>query len=464
VPADDRPRDDEAEKVDLDRRGFFRAFGREALQNAATVAGAVDALRRGTAAATSELLGLGLATPSSSAARLEEARLARIGALGAAPGEAAGGFRSPYRLEEDAIVVLDQRRLPEIVEVRAVNAPEVARLFADRIVNGGPLLAQLAAYGLAYSAERQRRAKPYARNALLRGAANALRNGRPSSVGIGWALDRLTARWESVGELSPGEVVADALRAEADAIASGLTVDLARLGRLAAERLPAPEGRELHVLVHGPVGALSAGMVGAGLSVIQALVADGRGVHVYIPVGGLARSGERVTAWELARGDVPSTVVPDAALGSLVEEVAIDAVLVAPERVAADGSVLAAAGTYPLALLAARQGIPFYVCTHSALVDLQAGSAERVPADAHTGAELRIVGSLPVKPDPVVLRATDVTPADLVRRFLTEEGLVGAPFPSGLAAAVAAGAARRPSLPEPPADRGQRREPTPVEA
>lgn len=459
---DDHANEEAAEPVDLARRGFFRAFGREALQSAAGVAGAVEALRRGTAAATGELLGIGLGDPAASAARLEESQLARAGALGAAPGEAAAGFRSPYRLEADAIVVLDQRRLPELVERRAANAPEVAQLFRERVVNGSLLLAQLAAYGLALSADRQRGTKPYARNALLRGAANALRNGRPSARGIGWALDRLVARWGSVGELSPGDVVADALRAEADAIATELTIDLARLGRLGAERLPADDGRPLRLVVHGAAGALSAGMVGTGLSVVQALVAGGGELQLFVPVGGPARPGQRVTAWELARAGVAHTVVPDAALGALFEEGAPDAVLVTPDRIAADGSLLAPAGGYALALLAARHGLPFYACAHTALVDLDPGA--RLPADAHTGAELRLAGA-PATPavEPAALRASDVTPADLVTGFLTEEGLVEAPFGEQLARAVASSASRRPPLPPPPPHRG-RAEPAAVEA
>lgn len=433
--------------TDLARRGFFRAFGREALQTAAQLAGAASALRRGTTAATTELLGLGLGDPAASAARYEDARLAAAGLLGTAPGEASGGARSPFRLQDEVLIVLDQRRLPaEISELRASSAPEVADLMRRRAVNGGPLLAQLAAYGLAASADRQRGTKPYSRSALLRGAANALRSARPSAPAVGWALDRSLARWGSVGDLADGDVIADALRGEADALTSGLTMDHARLGRLAAERLPQPDDRPLALVVLGPAGSLMNGMVGSGLGIVQALVASGRAVHVWVPAGGPALIGARLTAWELRTAGVPHTVLPDSAIGHLFAEERVDAVLVAPESVAANGDVRATAGSYAAGLLAARHGVPLYVSGHTANVELRAASGQALRADEHGAEELQVIGGPLGEGYPAAL---DLLPAELITALATEEGVTPIDE-AAIRAAVESSAGRRVPLPATP--------------
>jgi methylthioribose-1-phosphate isomerase len=432
--------------TDLARRGFFKAFGREALQTAAQLAGAASALRRGTTAATTELLGLGLGDPAASAARYEDARLAAAGLLGTAPGEVAGGARSPFRLEDDVLIVLDQRRLPAAIsELRASTAPEVADLIRRRVVNGGPLLAQLAAYGLAASADRQRTTKPYSRSALLRGAANALRSARPSAPALGWALDRSIARWGSVGDLADGDVIADALRAEADALASSLTMDHARLGRLAAEALPRPEDRALELVVLGPAGSLMNGMVGSGLGIVQALVAAGRAVHVWVPAGGPALIGARLTAWELRTAGVPHTVLPDSAIGHLFAEERVDAVLVAPESVAANGDTRAGAGSYAAALLGARHDVPLYVSGHTANVDLQAASGQALRGDANSAEELEVIGVSLGDGYPAAL---DLVPAELITALATEEGVIPAEE-EAIRAAIESSAGRRVPLPAP---------------
>jgi methylthioribose-1-phosphate isomerase len=448
--------------ADPGRRGFFRAFGREALHTAASVAGAADALRRGTTAAGVEILGLGLGTPGA----LDRLR----GAVGSpdesgapvapsvisgqrevargAPGEIPTGFHSPYRLEGDALLVLDQRELPhEVGEIRCADGYEVAAAIRDHAVEGGALLGQLAAYGMALTARAWQAATVEDRDGRLRVAAAALRNARAAPAILEWAVDRMEVRWESLGRAASGEAIADALRAEADAIATEATLDHARLGRIGAEALRRPVGTPtLSVLMLGSVGALAGGNVGTALAVVNGLVADGDEVTVWLAETRPALLGARLTAWELSQAGISYTVVPDAAAATLLQSGRVDVVLVGADRIAANGDTLGTIGTYPLAVLASRHGVRFYVCATTPAVDLLCTDGATLPAEDRPGGETASVGGATVIPPGahVYSPAVDVTPAELVTGFITEQGVLGRPFADRLAAAVDASRRGRP--------------------
>ncbi len=176
----------DASGADLERRNFFRTFSREAFQTAATVVGAASAVRKGSTAAAVELLGLGV-DPEAGAGRLAAVMV----------NDSIGG-RSPYRIDGDRILVLDQRRLPgEIVEAVCISGAEVAGLIRDGAVGPGPVLGPLAAYAMALTADRNVASRPFVRSATLRGTANALRNARPDSAALDMALTRVAAAWEA---------------------------------------------------------------------------------------------------------------------------------------------------------------------------------------------------------------------------------------------------------------------------
>jgi methylthioribose-1-phosphate isomerase len=423
-------------EVDFGRRRFFRAFGREAVQTAATVVGVAGAFRR--AAGTGELVDQGRSPAP--------APIGRSG-LAAPPGEARIGFHSPYRVVDGAIYLLDQRRLPDAaVEIPCTDAVEVARAIRELAVEGAPVLGQLAAYGLALTAHACRTAEPSARGEALISAARALSDARAAPPTLASAAHRLLARWRSVGEGAGGDVVADALRAEADAIATDATFDHARLGRLAAAGLPQPEARPLELFTHGSTGALAGGSVGTALAVVQAVAAEGRRVHVWVGETRPALLGARLAAWELQQADVSYTVVADAAAGWLMRHGRVDAVLVGAERIARNGDTLNVTGTYPLAVLAARHGVPFYVCSPTSTVDLTRPDGAAFPFELRPEGEVTALGGRAVVPSrsDVLNPAVDVTPAELIAAFLTEEGVVRPPYDETLPAAGEATLRRRP--------------------
>ena len=225
--------------------------------------------------------------------------------------------------------------------------------------------------GSRISAENQRDGRPYARKATIRGSANALINSRPTAVNLRWAVERVMARYAEVGELSDdGDAIADAMRAEADAIVFEATTDHGRLAGFGLEILPTPDGRPVRILTHCNTGPLACGQYGTALGVVQAAHHAGREVHVWVDETRPYLQGARLTTWELAQAGVPHALLPDVAAGHLMAGGEVDVVLVGADRVAANGDTANKVGTYTLAVLAARHGIPFYVCAPTSSVDL----------------------------------------------------------------------------------------------
>ena len=421
----------EPSPVDLGRRRFFRQFAGELVQTAATVAGAAQALQRASAEAAAGILD-------------PEAGAAMLGLAGTVPTvpSAPTGFRTPFREDNGAIYLIDQRQLPDaLVEVENKSAGEVAYSIREMIVRGAPAIGQVAAIGLALSAERVRNTRPYARRATLRGGANALIQSRPTAVNLRWAVDRMMARYEAVGDLSDdGGVIADALRAEADAIVMEATTDHGRLATFGLDALPEPADGPLRILTHCNTGPLACGQFGTALGVVQAAHHAGRAIHVWVDETRPYLQGARLTAWELAQAGVPHTLIPDVAAGHLMARGEVDVVIVGADRVAANGDTANKVGTYTLAVLAARHGIPFYVAAPTSSVDLDTPDGSAIPIEERKADEVAVIRGVRIAPLGTDVRnpAFDVTPAELITGIVTEEGVVRAPFEPGLRAAHAA--------------------------
>jgi methylthioribose-1-phosphate isomerase len=421
--------------VDLGRRGFFRAFAGELIQTAATVAGAAQALQRASAEAASAIL-----DPDTAGV------LGGSGEPAAAVPAAPHGFRTPFREEGGILYLIDQRRLPDaLVEYPCRSAGEVAFAIREMVIRGAPAIGQAAAIGMAMTAEKMRTSRPYARRATLRGSAAALVNARPTAVNLRWATDRMMARYEEIGDLSEdGDAIADALRGEADAIVFEATTDHGRLAGFGLEVLPTPEGRPVRILTHCNTGPLAAGQFGTALGVVQAAHAADRPLHVWVDETRPYLQGARLTAWELAQAGVAHTLIPDVAAGHLMARGEVDVILVGGDRVAANGDTANKVGTYTLAVLAARHGIPFYVCAPTSSIDLDTPDGSAIPIEERKAEEVTEVRGVRVAPPGTDVRnpAFDITPAELIGGIVTEEGIVRAPFEVGLRGAVAGARAR----------------------
>jgi methylthioribose-1-phosphate isomerase len=300
-------------------------------------------------------------------------------------------------------------------------------------------MGQAAAYGLALTAAEARDEGASRREAMIRGTAELLSDARPTAVNVAWAMHRMLARWEAIGgQQAPGDVAADALLAEADAIATEAMLEHAELARHGAALLPQRDGEPIRLLTHCNTGPLAAGQVGTALGVVQRVFSDGRPVHIWVTESRPYLQGSRLTAWELARAGVPHSIIADAAAGSLMARGEVDAVLVGADRVAANGDTANKIGTYPLAVLAARHGIPFYVCAPTASIDLATPDGDSIPMEDRPAEEVTSIRGVRIAPleTPALNPAFDITPAELITAIVTEKGVVRPPFEVGLAEAV----------------------------
>ena len=443
------------ETTNLARRRFFRQFAGELIQTAATVAGAAQALQRASAEAAGAIL-----DPVAAAARLEVDPGPATSTAGVSTGPT--GFRTPFREGDGVLYLIDQRRLPDqLVEAEIRNAPETATAIRQMIVRGAPAIGQVAAIGLALSAERAKETQPFARRAILRGGAAALRAARPTAVNLGWAVDRMMARFEAVGDLNDdGHAVAAALRAEADAIVSEATTDHGRLAEFGLAALPVKDFGPLRILTHCNTGPLACGQFGTALGIVQAAHHAEREVMVWVDETRPYLQGARLTAWELAQAGVPHTLIPDVAAGHLMSRGEVDVVLVGADRVAANGDTANKVGTYPLAVLAARHGIPFFVCAPTSSIDPATPDGAAIEIEERPADEVLLIRGVALAPPGTMVRnpSFDVTPAELITGIVTEEGVISVPFESGLASAIAAAKARWtrrviPPTPRPPVER-----------
>ena len=391
------------------------------------MAGAAQALQRASAEAASAIL-----DPGSVAEQLDT--VATVGGTGP------GGFRTAFREEEGVLQLIDQRRLPDaLVEYPCRSAGEVAYAIREMIVRGAPAIGAAAAIGLVLSAEKIRSSRPYARRATLRGGANALINARPTAVNLRWAVERVMARYTEVGELTEdGDAVASAMRAEADAIVMEATTDHGRLATFGLDILPVPEDRPVRVLTHCNTGPLACGQFGTALGVVQAAHHAERPIHVWVDETRPYLQGARLTTWELAQAGVSHSLIPDVAAGHLMALGEVDVILVGADRVAANGDTANKVGTYTLAVLAARHGIPFYVCAPTSSVDLATADGSSIVIEERKAEEVLEIRGVRIAPPGTQVRnpAFDITPAELISGIVTEEGVIRAPFEPGLRAAT----------------------------
>ncbi|HEX7472605.1 MAG TPA: S-methyl-5-thioribose-1-phosphate isomerase [Candidatus Limnocylindrales bacterium] len=420
------------------RRRFFRQFAGEVVHSAATVVGMAGALQRQSMEAATSILGT---------SGVDSLGLGIVPEVANPAAGAAAGFRTSFRWGDDAIYLIDQRRLPsELVEMRCATAGEVAWAIREMVVRGAPAMAQAAAIGLALTAQGMAGSTPFVRRAAIRGSGTALINARPTAVNVRWAVERCLEAMDAVGDVdADGQVIADAIRREAEAIVREAAEDHERLATLGLAELPTPEDRPLQLLTHCNAGPLACGQFGTALGIVQVAVHQGRQVHVFVDETRPFLQGARLTAWELAQAGVGHTLIVDAAAGWVFTRYAVDAVLVGADRIAANGDTANKIGTYPLAVLARRHGIPFYVCAPLASVDPTTPDGAAIPIEERSGEEVTSVrGTLIAPPTTSALNpGFDVTPHDLISAIVTEAGVFRPPYATQLVDAVAVAVAAR---------------------
>jgi methylthioribose-1-phosphate isomerase len=379
--------------------------------------------------------------------------------------ESAAGERvfSPLYWEDGALRLLDQTRLPvEETWLRVTTPEEVADAICRLAVRGAPAIGVAAAYGLALGlgaagpaasgpsgaaglpeapGPRDVPGPPAAAEARERfdRTFELLAATRPTAVNLRWALER----GRQVFERSQAEGAAPAATAAAlldwaqELHARDIEVNR-RLGRHGAALFAGGT----RVLTHCNAGALATAGYGTALGVITAAWEEQRVGMVWVDETRPLLQGARLTAWELARLGIPFRLVTDSSAGTLMAQGLVDRIVVGADRIAANGDTANKIGTYTVAVLARRHGIPFYIAAPLSTVDLDTPDGSAIPIERRHAAEVTEVFGTRIAPSDAeaVNFAFDVTPHELITAIITEAGVLHPPFTSSLAAAVRQGA------------------------
>ena len=306
------------------------------------------------------------------------------------------------RLEDDAVVVLDQRRLPdEVIELRCTDAAELAAAIRSLAVRGAPAIGVAAAYGLALAATRGHD---------VDAAYETLASSRPTAVNLRWALDEMRAdptpeRARRIHDDEVGRCVAMSVHA--------------------AELVP-PAAR---ILTHCNAGGLATGGYGSAVGAIRAAAERGGVSHVWVDETRPLLQGARLTAFELEAVGIPHEVIVDSAAASRMAAGEVDIVITGADRIAANGDSANKIGTYGLAVLADYHQIPFVIVAPTSTIDQATPTGAAIPIEERDPAE--VTPRFPAR-NP----AFDVTPANLIAAIVTEAGIHRAPYAESLPAPV----------------------------
>ena len=321
-----------------------------------------------------------------------------------------------------ALHILDQTALPEREIVRElVNIEQIVDAIRTLQVRGAPAIGVAAAMGLVVALERESRGHGSDARKVLNDFATRLVSARPTAVNLSWAINRMSQAANRFGDAE----LLRGLRAEAQSI---FDEDVAMCHRIGRVGLPLVRDGA-RILTHCNAGALATAGIGTALAPVYLAHEAGCSVHVFADETRPLRQGARLTAWELHRAGIEVTVLPDGAAASLLRDGKIDLVIVGADRVAANGDVANKIGTYPLALAAREHKVPFYVALPWSTIDMHTASGREIAIEQRSAEELQ-----PLPPGVAVYNpAFDVTPAKLVTAYITDRGLLHAPFSESLA-------------------------------
>ncbi len=327
----------------------------------------------------------------------------------------------PIRWTGDSLELLDQRKLPLVVEYRACDtSDEVAAAIHDLTVRGAPAIGISAAWGVVLAARCIEAPDGAEAAHKLAPAMDRLNAARPTAVNLAWALARMR---RVLGEAGPDW--RDVIQREARAIE---TEDLAAnraMGSLGAALMDAGSG----VLTHCNTGSLATAGFGTALGVIRAGVAEGRIARVFAGETRPWLQGARLTVWELQHDGINATLIADSAAAHLMKTGQVQWVVVGADRICANGDVANKIGTYQLAISARHHGVKFMVVAPSSTVDMGTSSGQDIEIEERDPGELFALGGSRTVAEGISAwnPVFDVTPHALIDAIVTEKGVVQRP-------------------------------------
>jgi methylthioribose-1-phosphate isomerase len=325
--------------------------------------------------------------------------------------------------KDNRVIMIDQRLLPEKEIYRVFDDYEaVAEAIRTMVIRGAPAIGVAAAMGVALGCLKLSE-KGFDRG--FERMVQVLSKTRPTAVNLFWALERMRHVYRASRERGVEEVKRNLVKAARQIHADDIAANK-QLGRHGAKLL----GDARRIMTHCNAGALATAGYGTALGVIRALKESGKPVEVWVNETRPLLQGSRLTAWELKKEKIPATLVTDNMAGYLMQKGSVDAVVVGCDRVAANGDVANKIGTYSVAVLAKRHGIPFYVAGPTSSIDINCPSGREIPIEERNAQEISHIFGRALAPKGIKTfnPAFDVTAQDLISAFITEKGVIHPPY------------------------------------
>ena len=302
-------------------------------------------------------------------------------------------------------------------------------MIRNMVVRGAPAIGVAAAMGIALGVLNSKAENGADLKKDFDAACEIIRQTRPTAVNLFWAIRRMREKFELL-RIRPvlevkRELIEEAKRMHAEDIAANQA-----MGRHGATLMPASGG----VLTHCNAGALATAGYGTALGVIRAAIEQGKKIHVYADETRPFLQGARLTAWELTKDSIPTTLIADNMAGALMRQGKISAIVVGADRIAANGDTANKIGTYTVAVLAKEHAIPFYVAAPISTVDLDTPDGSKIPIEQRNAKEVTHIAGRQMVPEGVLIEnpAFDVTPAKYIAAIITEKGIAKAPYEENL--------------------------------
>ena len=340
---------------------------------------------------------------------------------------------------DEGVVMIDQRKLPGVeTYVKCKSAKDVAKAIKTMVIRGAPAIGVAAAMGLALGVRQSTASGTTKLAGEFYKLCEMMADTRPTAVNLFWAIDRMKRVFADAASSGQSvEQIKERLADEARRIHDEDVASCRAMGSFGASVVP--EGAR--VLTHCNAGALATAGYGTALGVIRGAVEQGKKVAVVADETRPFLQGARLTAWELTRDGIDTTVITDNMAGALMLGGHIDLVVVGADRIAANGDVANKIGTYSVAVLANEHGIPFYVAAPISTIDLATPDGSGIPIEERHAKEVTHMGPARLTPEAAKVRnpAFDVTPHKYVTAIITERGIARAPYDESLPNLVKSG-------------------------
>jgi methylthioribose-1-phosphate isomerase len=325
---------------------------------------------------------------------------------------------------------INQTKLPtEETYITCETHEQVADVIRTMVVRGAPAIGIAAAMGIALGAKNSKAETVADLKREVDRICDIMGKTRPTAINLFWAIRRMQEKFERESSRPIAQIKQDLIEESKRMHAEDIAANQA-MGRHGATLMPSEGG----VLTHCNAGALATAGYGTALGVIRAAFEQGKKIHVYADETRPFLQGSRLTAWELMKDGIPTTVISDNMAGAMMRQGKIGAIVVGADRIAANGDVANKIGTYTVAVLAKENGIPFYVAAPISTIDLSCPHGDKIPIEQRNAKEVTHIAGKQMVPDGVSVEnpAFDVTPAKYVNAIITERGIAREPYGESL--------------------------------